>query len=112
MGGSHYVYVLRCGDGSLYAGYTTDPQRRLAQHQAGKAAKYTRSRRPVELVITWRYSERSLALRAERVFKRLGRDDKLAALAASGVEDREAWTGSRPARRHGSPGARSRALGT
>ena len=45
-----YVYLLRCRDGTLYAGYTTDLTRRVAAHNAGKGAKYTRSRRPVVLV--------------------------------------------------------------
>ena len=46
----YYVYLLRCSDGSLYTGYTDDVERRLAVHQSGKGAKYTRSRLPVELV--------------------------------------------------------------
>lgn len=46
----NYVYILRCADGSLYTGWTTDLQRRLASHNSGKGAKYTRSRLPVELV--------------------------------------------------------------
>ena len=79
---AHYVYVLRCADGSLYAGYTTDLTRRLAQHQAGKGAKYTRSRRPVELVASWPYPDRSAALRAEYRFKRLDRVGKLQAVRA------------------------------
>ncbi len=76
--------MLRCADGSLYAGYAVDPARRVAQHQAGKGAKYTRSRRPVELVAAWPYPDRSAALRAERAFKKLGRPAKLAALAGDG----------------------------
>jgi putative endonuclease len=81
---THYVYVLRCADASLYAGYTTDLARRLAQHQAGKGAKYTRSRRPVELVASWAYPDRSAALRAERAFKKLERGRKLETLLAHG----------------------------
>ena len=46
---SHYFYVLKCADGSLYAGYTNDLQKRLTAHNSGKGAKYTRARRPVEL---------------------------------------------------------------
>ncbi|MEA2493711.1 MAG: putative endonuclease, partial [Thermoleophilaceae bacterium] len=46
--GVPYVYLLRCADGSLYCGWTTDPERRLRQHQAGTASRYTKRRRPVE----------------------------------------------------------------
>jgi len=58
-GGDHYVYVVACADGSLYAGYTTDVQRRVAQHNAGEGAKYTRSRTPVELRHVERFGSRS-----------------------------------------------------
>ncbi len=85
MRDEHYVYVLRCADGSLYAGYTIDLDRRLAQHQAGKAAKYTRARRPVEIVASWRYPDRSSALRAELAFKQLDRESKLATIRGMGV---------------------------
>ena len=47
---SHYVYILRCCDGSLYTGYSTDPERRLKEHQEGNGARYTRGRRPVKLL--------------------------------------------------------------
>ena len=46
----HYAYMLRCADGTIYSGYSTDPERRAAVHNSGRGAKYTRSRRPVELV--------------------------------------------------------------
>ncbi len=80
---AHYVYVLRCADGTLYAGYTVDLARRLAQHQAGKAARYTRGRGPIELVAAWPYPDKGSALRAERAFKGLGREQKLAAVRDS-----------------------------
>ena len=83
---THYVYVLRCADGSLYAGYTVDLQRRLAQHQAGKGAKYTRAHRPVELVASWPFPDRATAMRAELAFKRLDRDRKLAVVGAGSWE--------------------------
>ncbi|MEG1849131.1 MAG: GIY-YIG nuclease family protein, partial [Oscillospiraceae bacterium] len=54
-----FVYLLRCGDGSLYTGWTDDLARRLAAHQAGKGAKYTRSHLPVELVYRERLADRT-----------------------------------------------------
>lgn len=76
------VYVLRCADGSLYTGATTDVARRLAQHQAGRGARYTRARLPVALVHTERARDRSAALRREAAIKRLPRRRKLALLGA------------------------------
>jgi len=73
-----YVYILRCGDGTLYTGMTDDVERRLAVHRAGKGAKYTRGRGPLELVYRERTDSRSAALRRERAIKGLSRADKLA----------------------------------
>jgi putative endonuclease len=79
------VYLLRCRDGSLYAGATVDIPRRLAAHQSGRGAAYTRSRRPVELVYSEPAGDRSAALRREAALKRLPRPAKLAlVLTASG----------------------------
>lgn len=78
-----YVYLLRCADNTLYTGCTTDPQRRLAQHNSGRGAKYTRSRRPVTLVYVEQAVNRSQALRREAALKRLSRKEKLALIAAS-----------------------------
>lgn len=72
-----YNYILRCCDGTLYSGYTTDPQRRLEQHNAGKASKYTRSRRPVEFAGVWQWDDKTSALSAEYRIKRLSREKKL-----------------------------------
>lgn len=77
-----YVYLLRCADGTLYAGCTTDPLRRLAQHNAGRGAKYTRARRPVELAYVEEAGERGQALRREAALKRLSRREKLALVQA------------------------------
>jgi len=74
---SWWVYMLRCGDGSLYTGSTNDLPRRLALHQSGKGAKYTRSRPPVELVYREPQPDRSAALRREAAIKRLPRQKKL-----------------------------------
>jgi putative endonuclease len=66
-----FVYLLRCADGSLYCGWSTDPERRLRQHQAGTASRYTRRRLPVELVYTREFESRSDAMREEVRIKRL-----------------------------------------
>ncbi len=71
------MYFLRCRDGSLYAGATADLQRRVRQHQAGRGARYTRSRLPVELAWWERARDRSAALRREAALKRLTRAEKL-----------------------------------
>lgn len=73
-----YVYLLRCADDTLYAGCTTDPKRRLQQHNSGRGAKYTRSRRPVTLVYLEQAENHSQALRREAALKRLSRNEKLA----------------------------------
>lgn len=73
-----WVYMLRCRDGSLYTGWTNDPQRRLSRHADGKASRYTASRLPVELAAMWRMPDRSAAMREERRIKALPREEKLA----------------------------------
>lgn len=75
---SHYVYVLECADGSLYTGYTTDPERRVGEHNDGEGAKYTRGRTPVELVYTERFESRSAAMSREYAIKQLSRVQKVA----------------------------------
>lgn len=72
----HYVYVLRCGDGSLYTGYTTDVDRRLEQHRAGDGAKYTRGRGPFDVVHVEEYATRSDAMAREHEIKQLTREQK------------------------------------
>jgi putative endonuclease len=71
------VYLLRCADDSLYCGWTTDVQRRLAAHRSGTASRYTRSRRPLELALVISVADRSAALREEARIKRLPRAAKL-----------------------------------
>lgn len=70
------LYILRCGDGSLYTGITTDVQKRLAAHRSGKGAKYTRGRGPLELVYSEECGSHSDALRRELEIKRLTREEK------------------------------------
>lgn len=79
-----YVYLLRCSDRSLYCGWTTDVERRLAEHRAGTASRYTRSRLPVELAAVFEAADRSAALREEARIKRLSRAQKLELIAAGG----------------------------
>ena len=71
-----YVYILRCGDGTLYTGVTDDVPRRLAAHRSGKGAKYTRGRGPLELAYQEQVPDKSAALRREYQIKRLRRQEK------------------------------------
>ena len=75
-----WVYLLRCRDGSLYTGWTTDLERRLARHRAGAASRYTASRRPLALALALPMDSRSAARREEARIKRLPRTAKLALL--------------------------------
>lgn len=72
-----YFYVLECADKSLYTGYTTDLERRLATHNSGKGAKYTRGRLPVTLLYSEECDSKSEALKAEAAFKKKTRQQKL-----------------------------------
>ena len=72
-----YVYVLWCGDDSLYTGMTKDVVRRVHEHQSGRGARYTRAHLPVRLGAAWRFPSRSEASSAEIRFKRLARSRKL-----------------------------------
>ena len=71
------VYILRCNDGSLYTGVTNDLDRRIAAHQSGSGAKYTRARRPVHLVLHEPADGRGEALKREAAIRRLTRNEKL-----------------------------------
>lgn len=68
-----YVYILRCADGTLYTGWTTDLERRLAEHNGGRGAAYTRGRRPVALVYCEPQPDRASAMRREAQIKRRGK---------------------------------------
>ena len=84
MDGHHaWVYLLRCADGSLYCGWTVDVERRVAAHAAGRASRYTASRRPVTLAVALPMADRSAARREEARIKRLPRAAKLALVAAA-----------------------------
>ncbi|UQS86492.1 GIY-YIG nuclease family protein [Nicoliella spurrieriana] len=71
-----YMYVLRCGDGSFYGGYTNNLAHRIAQHQNGTGAKYTRSHEPVELIYYESFLTKKAALQAEYAFKHQSRAAK------------------------------------
>lgn len=73
-----YVYILQCGDNTLYTGYTIDIEKRVEEHNAGKGSKYTRSRLPVKCVYTEEYLSKSEALKREREIKTLTRKQKQA----------------------------------
>ncbi|MBA3701029.1 MAG: GIY-YIG nuclease family protein [Planctomycetes bacterium] len=96
-----FVYLLRCRDGSLYCGWTDDLERRVTTHNAGKGARYTRSRKPVRLVWSEELADRSAALKRELAVKRLTRAQKLAlagltrARTATGLAKRQRTRPSR-----------------
>ena len=71
-----YLYILRCGDGTLYTGITTDVNKRLSVHRSGKGAKYTRGRQPLELVYRECCGNHSTALKRELEVKKLSREKK------------------------------------
>ena len=73
-----YLYILQCGDGSLYTGITTDVEKRLEVHRSGKGAKYTRGRSPLELKYREACGTPSDALKRELEIKHLSREEKLA----------------------------------
>lgn len=82
-----YVYMMRCADGSLYTGYTTDVKRRERMHNTGKGAKYTRSRRPVTLAWYEPCEDKPTALRREAALKKLTHADKLALIENAEQEE-------------------------
>ena len=75
------IYIIECRDGSLYTGITVDLEKRLAAHNAGKGAKYTASRGPVQLVYHESAANRSEASKRENAIKKLSRNDKLSLFA-------------------------------
>ncbi len=79
---SAYVYILQCRDSSLYTGWTNDLDARVSTYQAGRGAKYTRSRLPVKLVYYERLSDKNAALRREAELKHLSHQEKLLLIAS------------------------------
>ena len=84
MAERNYTYLLRCADGTLYCGWTNDLEKRVAAHNAGMGAKYTKSRRPVELAYYEMFSTKQEAMRREVQLKRLTRQEKLSLIRESG----------------------------
>jgi putative endonuclease len=80
-----WVYLLRCGDGSLYCGWTSDLDRRVAAHATGRGARYTKSRQPVRLAAALPMPDRSAAMREEIRIKRLSRAAKLRLVAEHAI---------------------------
>ena len=77
----HYTYILSCSDGSLYCGYSTNPEKRAEAHNSGKGAKYTRSRLPVTVVYKEAFETKNEALRRECAIKKLTRAEKMKLIA-------------------------------
>ena len=71
-----YCYILQCADGTFYTGWTTDPERRVSQHNKGIGAKYTSTRRPVKLVYLETLSTRTEAMKRELAIKKMKRMQK------------------------------------
>jgi len=82
-----FVYLVRCGDGSLYCGWTVDVPARVAAHAAGRGARYTRGRAPVSLAAAWECEDRSTAMGLEARVKRLPRAAKEALVAGAPLEN-------------------------
>ncbi|MEW6093219.1 MAG: GIY-YIG nuclease family protein [Chloroflexota bacterium] len=74
---AYYCYILECSDGTYYTGWTTDPERRVRQHNRGKGARYTRSRLPVRLVYVEELPDKPSAMRREKAVKSLPRQEKM-----------------------------------
>ncbi|MFN8384587.1 MAG: GIY-YIG nuclease family protein [Anaerolineales bacterium] len=79
-----YCYILECADGTYYTGWTTDPERRVNQHNKGVGARYTKTRRPVKLVYLEEQPDKVTALKRELAIKRLNRKQK-SKLVESGI---------------------------
>ncbi|WP_394605752.1 GIY-YIG nuclease family protein [Fictibacillus sp. UD] len=73
---NHFLYILECGDGTYYTGYTNDLAKRLEKHKEGKGAKYTRGRGPLKLVFQKSFSTKQEAMRMEFAVKKLNRAEK------------------------------------
>lgn len=80
-----FCYILECSDGTYYTGWTTDPERRLRQHNAGSGSRYTRARAPVKLVYLEPQPDRSSAMKRERAIKALPREKKRALFSVTQV---------------------------
>lgn len=76
-----YAYMVQCADSTIYTGWTTDLTKRMAAHNSGKGARYTRARRPVELLVSWSFDTKREAMQREYQLKLLRRSEKLQLIA-------------------------------
>jgi len=83
-----FLYIIRCNNGHLYTGISTDVERRLGEHRSGKGAKYLRGKGPIELVLQQSIGSHSDALRAEAAVKRLSRKEKEAVICTGRLPDK------------------------
>lgn len=88
----NYTYIVRCADGTLYTGWTNDLKKRIKAHNAGKGAKYTKIRRPVELVFFERFATKEEAMSREYHIKRLKRSQKQALIDEMDKKDKSIFT--------------------
>jgi putative endonuclease len=86
---SCYCYILECADGTFYTGWTTDPQRRVKQHNKGIGAKYTSTRRPVKLVYLEPLPTRTDAMKREYAIKKMKRVQKSKLIESGSRKDKE-----------------------
>ncbi len=91
----NYTYILECGDGSLYTGWTNQLEKRIKQHQTGRGAKYTKTHLPVKLVYFESFPTKEEAMSREWAIKHLSRQEKLK-LIAKGPEDPQAFHSAEP----------------
>ena len=98
---SYYCYILECADGTYYTGWTVDPERRVAVHNKGRGARYTRTRCPVKLVYVEQLPDRTSAMKREIAIKKMRRERKVNLIA----EGRERYEVKSPAKRDGAQGA-------
>lgn len=85
----NYVYILECGDGSLYTGWTNDLKHRIKMHEEGNGAKYTRAHLPVKLVYFEEFEDKCEALKREYAIKQLTRNEKLMIVSANHLKNDE-----------------------
>ena len=83
----YFCYIIKCADGTLYTGITNDPGRRLREHELGRGARYTRSRRPLHLAYLEEQPDLKTAMRRERAIKALSRERKLALIATQPMDE-------------------------
>ena len=78
---SSFCYIVECADGTYYTGWTTDPERRVATHNKGRGAKYTKMRLPVKLIYVEEQLDRKMAMKRELAIKKMGRTGKAKLIA-------------------------------